>query len=79
MLDGRILRSVALQLHKADVELQRRVGKQTDKIGFRRYLQRHEVEDDNAQRTNILSMRTGIAHDKYILLLQQINGRQPVG
>ena len=79
MFDGRILRCMALQLHKADFQLQGRVGKQTNQIRLCGNLQRHQIQNHDSQRTDILRMSAGIVHHKYVFLLQQVNGRQSVG
>ena len=44
----RVLRSVALYLHKRYLHLKRSVREQTHQVCFCRNLQRHQVEDDNA-------------------------------
>ena len=78
VLDGRILGRMTLQLHEAHLQLQRGVRQETDKVCLCRYLQRHEVENDNLQRTDVLHVGTRIVHHEDILMLQQFYGRQTV-
>ena len=40
---GSVLRSVALELHKTNLELQGSVREQPHEVGFGRYLQRHQI------------------------------------
>mgnify|MGYP003200389079 CR=1 FL=1 len=54
VLHRRILRRVPLHFHERDLDLQRRVGQQPDEVGLCRNFQRHEVQYDNAQRTDVL-------------------------
>ena len=75
VLDGRVLRCVAAQLHEVDLNLQRRVAQQSDQIGLSSDLQWHEIENHDLQRTNHLRMGAAFVHDEDILMLQNINGR----
>ena len=79
VFDGRVLGGVALQFHKTDFELQGSVRQEPYQICFRRNLQRHQVEDDNLQRTDILHVSTGIVHHEDVLMFQQLNGRKSIG
>ena len=74
-----VLGRMALELHKTDVQLQWGVREHTHEIGLSSYLQGHEVEDSDAQRTDILCGGTGIVHHKDILFLQQLYRWQQVG
>ena len=49
-----ILRSMALELHEGNFQLKRRIREQTNKVGLGRNLNRHQIEDDNLQRTDVL-------------------------
>ena len=40
---------------------------------------RHEIEYDDAQRSNILCMSASGVHDEDILPFEQVDGRQAVG
>ena len=79
VLDRRILRRMTTELHKADLQLEGGIRQQTDKVGLCRNLQRHQVENGNLQRTDVLRMGAGIIHHEDVLLLQQVYGRKPVG
>ena len=54
MLDRSMFRGMSLDLHKLQLNLQRRIAEQSYEIGFRCNLQRHQIEHDHTQRTNIL-------------------------
>ena len=49
-----ILRGMTFQLHETDFYLQGRIRQKTYQVCFRRYLQRHQVQNNNLQRTYIL-------------------------
>ena len=70
MLNGRILGRMALQLHKGYVQLQRGIREQTDKVCLGGDLQRHEVEDNDTQGTNILHVSTRVVHHEDVFVLQ---------
>ena len=57
-------------------KLKRRIGEQPDKVGLCGYLQRHEVEYDYLQRTDILHVSTRIVHHEDMLFLEQLYGRK---
>ena len=78
MLYRRVLRGMTLQFHETDLQLQRCIGQQTDQVCLGRDLQRHQVQNHDAQGTDVLGVCPGIVHDEYILLLQEIDGRQSV-
>ena len=78
VLHRRVLAGVAPNLHKLDFHLQRRVRQDADKVRLRRNLDRHEVQNRQPQRTDILSVRPRRIHHKDILAFQQFDGRQPV-
>ena len=79
VLDGRILARVGLHLHEMDVQLQGSVGQETDEVRLRCNLQRHQVEYDNPERTDILAVGTFVAQHEDILVLQEVYGRKPIG
>ena len=76
VLHRRILRRVPLHFHERDLDLQRRVGQQTDKVGLCRNFQRHEVQYDNAQRADVLRRGPRAVDDKDVLFFQQLDGRK---
>ena len=70
VFDGRILGRVAAEFHEREFDLQRCVRQQAHHVGLRRYLQRHEVEDDDAQRADVLPSGARMVDDEYVFLLQ---------
>ena len=76
VLDGRVLARMRLDLHEVYFELQRAVGEQADEVCLGRYLQRHEVEDSDSQRPNVLSIGTLVAQHKDVLISEELYGRQ---
>lgn len=76
MLDGSVLRSMALEFHKHDVNLQRSVRQQSYEVGLRCNLQRHKIEDDNAQRAYVLLVGAVLIHDEDVLPLDDVYSRE---
>ena len=76
MLDGRVLRGMALQFHKAHLYLEGRVREQPYQVGLGSNLYRHQVEDDDFQRTYVLCTCPRCIDNEDILFLQQVDGRQ---
>ena len=74
----RVLRRMALYLHERDFQLQRSIGEQAHQIGLRGNLQRHQVQDDNPQRADVLPRGARSIDDKDVFLLQQVDGGKPV-
>ena len=72
----RILRCMTLDFHERDFHLKRCIGEQTHKIRLCGNLQRHQVQDNDAQRTDVLLRGAGVVKDKYILFFQQLYRRQ---
>lgn len=52
------------------IQLERRVAQETEKLDFRRFLDRHQVENQNLQRTNILRPRSFCPNRDDTFLLQ---------
>ena len=65
-----ILGLMALHCHKSHIYLQRSVGKGTQKLQFCLLLQRHQIQDQDLNRTDILMGCTGFIHHKYIFFFQ---------
>ncbi len=74
MLDRGVLGSMALYLHKVKLYLQGGVTQEAHKVRLRRDLQRHQVQHNHTQRTDVLFRRTQRVHHKNVLFLQQLNG-----
>ena len=64
------------QIH---LHLQRRVGELAHDLRLGGDLGGHEVEDEHAQRTNVLVQRAVLGHDKDVLALELRGGREGVG
>ena len=78
VLDGRILRRMAAQLHERQLNLERCVRQQTHEVGLCGDFQRHQVEHHDAQRTDVLPARTRMVENEDVLFLQQFDSRQSV-
>ena len=72
VLYRRVLRRVALYLHKVNLKLKRSIGEQAYKVGFCGYLQRHEIENHNSQRAYILCRGARVVHNEDVLALKQL-------
>jgi hypothetical protein len=47
VLDGRILRDMATELYKINVDLQRGIAQEAQEIGFRGFLYGHKIKNGN--------------------------------
>ena len=79
VLNGRVLGRMALELHETHFNLQRGVRQQPNQVSLGGYLERHQIENHNFQRTDILHVGTRIVHHEDVLLLQQLNGGKFIG
>ena len=70
VLYRRILGGMALDLHKGDLYLKRCIRKQPHQVCFCRNLQRHQVQNYNPQRTDVLLRSTGSVNHENIFFLQ---------
>lgn len=70
VLYRRILRGVALQLHKIHLQLQRGIGEKTHQVGLGGYLEGHQVEHDDFQWSNLLAVRPTLVHHEDVLMLE---------
>ena len=64
---------MTFQLHECDIYLQRSIGKQTYEVCFRRYLDGHQIENDNLQWANILRKSSCLVDDKDVFAFKDIN------
>ena len=53
-----------------NLHLQGCVGQETQEVGLRGYLQRHQIENGNAQGTNVLMLCSLVAQHKDVLFLE---------
>ena len=67
MLSWHMRSAMADRLQKIDLDLQRRIGKLTQDLCFRFDLGGHQVQDEHAQRANILMDRAMFGHHEDIL------------
>ena len=65
-------------LHQIHLDLKRSVGKAAQDLRFSSDFGRHEIEQGDAQRTNILCHRAVLRHYKNVLALKNCAGRQTV-
>ena len=72
MTEGSILRLMALHSHKSHINLQWCVGKRTQKLQFCLLFQRHQIQDQNLDWTDILMHGTFFIHHKYIFSLKDL-------
>ena len=68
----RLLSNSPLQL---DIQLQRRVGKQSQKLILSLNFLRHQIKDEHLQRADFLSRRASCRHHKDVFITQEIDGR----
>ena len=71
-----LVRLGAQQVH---LHLQRRVGELAHDLRLGGDFGGHEVEDEHAQRTDVLVQRAVLSHDKDVLALELCGGREGVG
>ena len=79
VLLGSILGLVAADLHQLQFHLQRRVAQQTGKLCLGNDLGGHQVQQRDAQRTNLLRPGPGLGHDEDIFVFQDLPGREGIG
>ena len=70
---------VRLGTQQVHLHLQRRVGELAHDLRLGGDLGGHEVEDEHAQRTDVLVQRAVLGHDKDVLALELRGGREGVG
>ncbi len=75
MLGRRVLRFAAVDTQQLDINLQRRVGQQAQKLVFRFDLLWHQVEDQHFQRPDFLCFCPRGCHHEDILTAQEIDRR----
>ena len=65
----RVRRDVGLRVDKVHLYLQRRIAEEAQELRLRHILDRHEIQYENPQRTDVLAVRTRRIHDEDILAL----------
>ena len=70
---------IGLRLDQVDFYLNRCVGQAAQDLGFGHDLERHQVEQRNAQRADVLRCCTVLGHHKYVFAFQNRTRGQTVG
>lgn len=78
MFAGRVFGFVAVRVNEFQFYLKRRVAEQSRQLRFRGNLGRHEVQNEDLQRADVLRDGPRLIHDKNILGRQCFRGRQAV-
>ena len=76
VLAGGVFGNVTAHLQQFNIALDGRVAEQAQQLGFGLNLFRHQVEDGDVQRTNILAVSALLIHDKDVFFLKNSRGRQ---
>ena len=76
MLLWGVFRLMTVDIKQIEFDLQRAVGQQPEQICFGHYFERHEVENSNFERTNILTSRSLLVYHKNILAAKRFNSRK---
>ena len=75
---GGVLGNMGRKHQERTVHLQRGVGQGPEQLRLRLFLHRHQVEDENLQRTDLLTQSSRLTHNEYILVFQYLLRRQIV-
>ena len=78
MILGRVGGFVGLGLYEVDLNLKGRVGQTAQDLRLGRDLEGHEVEQADAQGTDVLRDGAALGHDEYILGFEDSSGGQAV-
>ena len=70
---------MAGRLEQGHVDLQRRVGQQPGDLGLGGDLGRHQIQDQDLQRADVLGGRPLPVHDEDILLIEGVVGGERFG
>ena len=65
----RMRRDIRARINEVNLDLQRRIAEQTQKLRLRNRLDRHQVQNQNMKRTDILLIRTIRIHNENIFTL----------
>ena len=66
---------MAVHANQRHLDLERTVCENSRQLRLRIDLGRHKVYDDDLERTDILRVRPGLLHRKYIFILQRFRCR----
>ena len=79
MLLRHVVSLVCRRLQQLQLNLQRSISQQARQLCLRIDLCRHQVQQQNVQRTDVLGHRPGIRHHEYVFLCQRIYRRKIFG
>lgn len=79
MILGRVFGVIGLCLDQINLDLDRRIGQAAQDLRFRYDFERHQIEQRNAQRTDVLCGSAVLGHDEYVFAFQYGARRQTVG
>ncbi len=79
VFDGRILGSMVFGMYQFNLDLQGRIGKQSQQMGFCGMLDGHNIQDHNALGPDILMYGPGLVHDENVFILENSSRRQIIG
>ena len=79
MLFGGILGFMSGNHHQLQMDLQRRITQNTAQLGFRDDFCRHQVQQHDLQRTNMLGLCPGLFHNENVFVLKNTGSRQIIG
>jgi hypothetical protein len=74
-----VLRLVRLHVQELDLDLQGGVAEQAQQLRLGDHLRRHQVEDREPQRADVLVQGAVLAHDEDVLALENAHRGQRVG
>ena len=66
------------RLEQVQFHLKRRVAEEPRELRLCIYFCRHKIEDQNLQRSDVLSHGSGIGHDEYVLFCEGLHCRKIV-
>ena len=78
MVSRCILGDMRCGLNQIDLDLKRRVGQTAEQLRFRRDFGRHQIEQTDFQRTDVLCHGTVLCHHEYVFALQNGTGGETV-
>ena len=79
MILGCVFGMIGLCLDQVDFNLDRRIGQAAQNLRFCYNFERHQIEQRNPQRTDVLRGGAVLGHDKDVLALQHGTCGQTVG
>ena len=78
IIHRRMARRIGFRINKIHFDLKRAVSQQAQQLRFRDILDRHQVQNQNLQRTDILTVRPVSIHHKDVLPFKNMRCRQRI-